>query len=252
MIKKIINKIKQTGLLSLIIKILSYPFGSKRRKIYKKMLEKSDIAEKFNDIYENNLWSSTESGSGEGSEIAFTEPLRNWLVNNLSKFKINHFVDASCGDYNWMKLVVPKLKLQYLGLDIVKNVVDKNRELYASDTVRFEVADICIDKLPTCDLIMIRDCLFHLSYNDINKLLKNLESTEYKYLLTTTHSPENNFVNKDIVTGDFRLIDLFSKPLNFNEQFITERIRDYPNGYPIKREMILIEKKYVPTELLIY
>ena len=58
--------------------------------------------------------------------------------------------------------------------------------------------------------------------------------------------------DKDIVTGDFRLIDLFSKPLNFNEQFITERIRDYPNGYPIKREMILIEKKYVPTELLIY
>ena len=55
-----------------------------------------------------------------------------------------------------------------------------------------------------------------------------------------------------IDAGDFRLIDLFSKPLNFNEKFITERIRDYPNGYPIKREMILIEKKHVPTELLIY
>jgi len=63
---------------------------------------------------------------------------------------------------------------------------------------------------------------------------------------------ENNFVNKDIITGDFRLIDLFSKPFNFKEQFVTERIYDYPNGYPIKREMILIEKKYVPTELLLH
>ena len=53
-------------------------------------------------------------------------------------------------------------------------------------------------------------------------------------LLTTTHSTENNFINKDIITGDFRLIDLFSKPLNFNEQLVIEKIRDYPHGYPIK------------------
>ena len=39
------------------------------------MLTKVEMAEKFNDIYENNLWSSSESGSGEGSEIIFTESL---------------------------------------------------------------------------------------------------------------------------------------------------------------------------------
>ena len=38
MIRKIINKLKQTGPLSLIIAILKYPLG-KRRKIYKKMLK---------------------------------------------------------------------------------------------------------------------------------------------------------------------------------------------------------------------
>ena len=131
------------------------------------------------------------------------------------------------------------LQKRTISLDIVKNIIDKNNELFASNKVKFEVADICMDKIPPCDLIMIRDCMFHLSYYDINKLLNNLERTEYKYLLTTTHSTENNFINKDIITGDFRLIDLFSKPLNFNEQLVIEKIRDYPHGYPIKRDMIL-------------
>ena len=238
MIRKIINKLKQTGLLLTYHSDIKISTGYQKRKIYKKMLTKVEMAEKFNDIYENNLWSSSESGSGEGSEIIFTESLRNWLINNLPRLEINYFVDASCGDYNWMKLVVPKLNIQYLGLDIVKNIIDKNNELFASNTVKFEVADICMDKIPPCDLIMIRDCMFHLSYYDINKLLNNLNRTEYKYLLTTTHSTENNFINKDIITGDFRLIDLFSKPLNFNEQLVIEKIRDYPHGYPIKRDMI--------------
>ena len=74
MIRKIINKFKQTGPLSLITAILKYPFGSKKERFIK-MLTKVDVAEKFNDIYENNLWSSSESGSGEGSEIIFTEPI---------------------------------------------------------------------------------------------------------------------------------------------------------------------------------
>ena len=59
MIRKIINKFKQTGLLSLIIAILKYPLGIRKRKIYKKMLTKVEMAGKFNAIYENNLWSSS-------------------------------------------------------------------------------------------------------------------------------------------------------------------------------------------------
>jgi hypothetical protein len=93
---------------------------------------------------------------------------------------------------------------------------------------------------------MVRDCLFHFSYNDINKFLKNINKIKYKYLLTTTHIVKKNFINRDIITGDFRIINLFSYPFNFNNQNIVDRVNDYPKGHSLPREMILIEKKYVP------
>tara|TARA_B100002019_G_scaffold164872_1_gene142396 strand:- start:6392 stop:7150 length:759 start_codon:yes stop_codon:yes gene_type:complete len=249
MINKLYYKLKREGVIKVITSALKYPFQFNKRKSYSDMLKKKDIVDRFNVIYEDNLWSSFESGSGEGSEILFTEPLRNWLVNNLPKLEVKNIIDASCGDYNWMRLVIPKLEVNYLGLDIVKKVIEKNNKLYSSDSVKFNVANICEDKIPPSDLIIIRDCLFHLSYSDIEKLLNNLKRTKYRYLLTTTHLNDSNFSNKDIVTGDFRLIDLFSKPLNFDKQLVKEFIPDYPAGYPHKKDMILIEKEHVPAGL---
>ena len=173
------------------------------------MLSKKNISDRFKLIYENNLWSSEESFSGGGSEVAFTQYLQEWLVKTIPKLNIKNFVDDPCGDYNWMKLVVPKLNVTYIGLDIVPSIIYKNCQLYGNDNVKFKVSNICEDKLPSCDLIMVRDCLFHLSYEDIEKFLNNLKSTDYKYLLTSTHIVNKDFENKDIITGDFRKIDLF-------------------------------------------
>ncbi|MDA9168886.1 hypothetical protein N9O05_02895, partial [Pelagibacteraceae bacterium] len=39
-------------------------------------------------------------------------------------------------------------------------------------------------------------------------------------LLTSHLNTEHKFENKDIVTGDFRKIDLFSKPFNFEKNYI--------------------------------
>ena len=96
---------------------------------------------------------------------------------------------------------------------------------------------------------MTRDCLFHLSYEDIEKFLKNLSSVEYKYLLTTTHHTDNDFENTNIISGDWRLIDLFSHPFNFDANRVIDRVDDYPKGHNTPRQMILIEKINVPTTL---
>ena len=181
--------------------------------------------------------------------MAYTEPLRDWLVENIPKLDVNKFVDAPCGDFNWMKLVVSKLDISYLGLDIVSSVIDKNNQLHAKSPINFEVANICEDELPSCDLIMVRDCLFHLSYDDLEKVLKNLDRTEYKYLLTTTHIVKPDIKNNNITTGDFRLIDLFKAPFNFDENNIIERVMDYPKNYHVPREMILLNKINVPAKL---
>lgn len=213
------------------------------------MLKQEKVKDRFVTIYKKNLWSSKESKSGEGSEINQTRNLSIWLVKNIKKFKVNIFVDAPCGDLNWMKKILKKINIKYIGIDIVPQVIKKNKRIFSSKKVKFEIKDICKDKIPNCDLIMVRDCLFHLSYSDINKFLINLKKTKYKYLLTTTHVGKD-IINNDIISGDFRIFDLFSPPFNFKKKNVIEKINDFSFGYKHNRKiMILIQKKDVPESI---
>ena len=245
-VERLFTILKRDGLVATIV---AMPVVLKRRIAYQNMFKKKSSKQRFSAIYEKKFWSMGESGSGEGSEIEYTERLRNWLVDAIPKYGVRKLVDAPCGDFNWMRLVVPKLGIEYFGFDIVDGVIDENRNKYADDKTHFAVADICEDELPSCDLLMVRDCLFHLSFKDINRFLENIAEVDYKYLLTTTHIVEKEFRNSDITTGAFRLIDLFTAPFNFKEKDILERVDDYPISYAIPREMILIAKAAVPKEL---
>jgi len=244
----ILEQLKKNNFFFLLRKIIHYAFNFTYRLQYRNMLKQDSLKSRFNQIYEKNLWRSEETRSGEGSELNYTMSLRNWLIDNLPKLKIKHLVDAPCGDFNWMKKVVLKSSFYYSGFDIVNSIVNKNKS-YSNAKTKFSVANICKDQLPNCDLLMVRDCLFHFSYDDINKFLKNINKIKYKYLLTTTHIVGKNFRNRDIVTGDFRIIDLFSYPFNFNNQKIVDRVNDYPKGHALPREMILIKKQYVPKSI---
>ena len=249
MISRIKNKVKRDGILSFAVAAIKHPFAFRRRTVRRNMLTLSSTKDRFSEIYKHNLWSSAESSSGEGSEISYTAPLRQWLINTINSRNIKTFVDAPCGDFNWMKLVLPKVNVDYTGLDIVDSVIEENKAIHSSDKIKFEIANICEDKFPDCDIIMVRDCLFHLNYKDIDRFLVNLSKTNYKYLLTTTHKVDQNFENSDIQTGDFRLIDLFNEPFLFDKDKVTARVDDFPEGYSIEREMILVEKQFVPTQL---
>jgi hypothetical protein len=248
----LINKLKKRlysqGFFSLIIHIIKYPFLYGKRKSYKNMLIKNNIKDRFISIYDENLWQSKESISGEGSEILYTKPLRDWMLREIPSLNVKTFVDAPCGDFNWMKTIISELPINYIGIDIVPALIESNKLKYQSENIHFKNSDICKDPLPDCDIIMVRDCLFHLSYEDINNFLKNLYKTNYKYLFTTTHlnTNINKFLNNNILTGDFRYIDLFSSPFNFNISNIHSRVDDYVIGSIAPKEMILIEKKYVP------
>jgi len=148
-----------------------------------------------------------------------------------------------------MKLVLPHVEVRYQGLDIVAPLIHANTERYATERVSFGVADIRHDRLPACDLIMVRDCLFHLSFEDVNKVLRNLAKTDYTYLLTTTHTELGEFRNQDISTGEWHLIDLFSEPFGFSRANVIEAVEDYPAGFAIPRQMILLAKTDVPRRI---
>jgi hypothetical protein len=65
---------------------------------------------------------------------------------------------------------------------------------------------------PAADLLLCRDCLVHLSFADIDKALRNIRRSSLAYLLTTTFPAES--VNADIVTGDWRPLNLQAAPFN--------------------------------------
>ena len=219
-----------------------------RKYLYKKMLKKGSNQDRFSQIYADNLWSSSESGSGTGSEVAYTEALRPWIRGICLDIDCVTFVDAACGDFNWMSQLLPELDVKYFGYDIVPEVIQRNINQYSTDNTTFQVADICNDPLPSCDLLMIRDCLFHLSFSDINKVLENINKVDYKYLLTTTHDPVGNFKNLDILSGDFRWLDLRKDPICLNEKTFLSRFNEPPqNGMP--RSMIMIRKEDVPQHI---
>lgn len=103
--------------------------------------------------------------------------------------------------------------VRYTGGDIVPEIIAEATRRHGTPGRRFLVLDLTRSPLPAADLLLCRDCLVHLSYADIAKAVANIRSSEIEYLLTTTFTKESRFT--DIVTGDWRPIDLEAPPFSF-------------------------------------
>lgn len=188
-----------------------------RKRISSKFRNKS-TNEVFTEIYSSNHWKSSESVSGTGSVIRQTETLINELNKLLTEMNIASVLDLPCGDFKWMQKVYLS-KIDYVGADIVEELIKSNiRQFKEKENLKFKVLNLITDPLPKCDMIIVRDCLVHLSYKDINSAIKNIKSSGSKYLLTTTFT--NYHQNHDIVTGDWRPLNLQEKPFSFSSPIL--------------------------------
>ena len=205
-----------------------------RKLKFKKFKQYSDLFEYY---YEKNIWGNTESVSGYGSTINYTENLRNGLEKVIIDFEIKSIIDAPCGDFNWMNSVNLE-NVNYWGFDIVKNLILRNKELYERENVKFSVLDIITDNIPKADLWICRDVLFHFSNDDIDLVIKNFQKSEVKYILTTTY--RETILNENIKTGEFRELNLEIEPFCFPKPILI--IDDSNNGEVSGRVMGLWSK----------
>lgn len=184
--------------------------------------EKSSVKEVFTNIYQTNAWFSGESVSGAGSEIGVTGKIRPRISELIKKLKITSIADAPCGDFNWMKLV-DLGACKYTGLDIVKEIIDNNIKLYESPSREFKHLDLIEDPIDKVDLILCRDLLAHLSYEQIFSVLRNFKRSGARYLLVTTGvtTQDNKDIDyKDFLTGTFRKLNLEKPPFNFPKPLV--------------------------------
>lgn len=249
MLLKIYKSLINDGLLVTLKKIIRYPFNDllkyiRRRNFKKNVLCTTSVEDKFIWIYKNKYWAwGTGSVSGSGSTIKYTENLRAELPALISSYDIKSILDAPCGDFQWMSLLLPVLKVKYIGADIVPDLIAHLNLKYKDTNTNFIRLDLISQEFPISDLMICRDCLFHLNYDEIKSVLSNFLNSKTQYLLVTTHKNRGAFSNKNIQTGDFRLIDLFTPPFNFPKNPL-KRIDDWIEPEP-EREMCLFTREQV-------
>jgi hypothetical protein len=242
--------VKRRGLLSTLSasrKYASWVFRGRRR--YKKIFRHSNIEDRFTAIFKINYWGNEESISGSGSRLHATENLRKYLPELFERFSIRSVFDAPCGDFNWMRHVIKDYPIDYTGGDIVLPLITSHDRKYRNNATRFVHIDLTKQKFPSADLMICRDCLFHLSYEDTKAALRNFIGSNINYLLTTTYAKSNTFSNKDIKTGDFRHIDLFSAPYIFPSPVLF-RISDWLKP-ELEREMCLWSRQQIESSKLL-
>lgn len=170
------------------------------------------VREHFRRIYEENLFGGAESRSGRGSSLVQTERLRQILPALLIALKARRFLDAPCGDCRW----IAELNwegCEYIGVDVVPDLIEANRRRLSGRPMEFRVADLCSDKLPLADVVFCRDCWVHLDFRQIRASIRNFARTGATYLCSTTFTAVQK--NRDLRSAIWRPLNLQLPPFCF-------------------------------------
>jgi hypothetical protein len=190
--------------------------GGSRMRVKDLALSLLPVQKRFERIFHSNLWGSKESVSGFGSTLAATENLRRRLPQLIDELGIGSILDVPCGDFNWMRHVLDaRPQVDYTGFDIVPALVQRLQKEFGSESTRFLHRNVITDPLPRADLVVNRDFLIHMSFRDAQSAIANVKRSGSAWLLANTY--RNVRENRDIVTGQWRYIDLMKPPYSFPE-----------------------------------
>jgi hypothetical protein len=100
--------------------------------------------------------------------------------------------------------------IEYIGVDIVEELVARLNGKHASAQLRFECHDLVTDILPRADVILCRDCLVHLPLHEVGVVLRNFVKSGSTWLLTTTFP--STAANADVRWSGWRPLNLQAEP----------------------------------------
>ena len=183
-------------------------------------------------IYEKNLWGGNDIDFYSGTGSHHTNIVKPYLKSVIHFLKLHNsslvIADLGCGDFNIGRHLTQYTE-KFIAVDIVKDLIERNKKHFQEDNLEFLCIDIAADELPAADCIILRQVFQHLSNNEIHQVVKKLG--KYQYIILTEHVPIGDYIsNKDIISGQgIRLkqnsgINILEAPFNF--EFKKEKILD--------------------------
>jgi SAM-dependent methyltransferase len=166
----------------------------------------------FSRIYSAREWGDSESLSGPGSGLARTKSLREALPDLLRELDVGRLLDAGCGDFYWLRVAELPVR-EYIGVDVVPDLIYELVDAYAGPGRRFVRADITRDRLPLADFVLCREVLMHFPDEDVLAAIANMKRSRARWLLTTTFV--DRAANEAIELGAWRPLNLEAPPFNF-------------------------------------
>jgi SAM-dependent methyltransferase len=167
----------------------------------------ADSAAIFEDIYRGDKWNG---GSGPGSLPGVNRPYVRFLESFLRFNYVRSVVDLGCGDWQFSR-GIDWGAAQYLGLDVVPHVLERNRRTYGAPSVEFAPSPADPAHLPGADLLLVKDVFQHLSNRKVMDCLAAFPKFKY-VLVTNCIKKSRHLLNTDIPDGGFRPLDLRLPP----------------------------------------
>jgi hypothetical protein len=179
-----------------------------------------DYRQVFDKIYERGIWNKNRQDiplSGPGSSLENTREVSALLEQFVADKGINSITDLGCGDLTWMTQTrfFNDKNILYTGIDVAPSLIQRHVQSYPHH--QFKNLDITSDDIPTADLYIIRDVIFHLHLDRIQQLFKNIRG-KWKYLAITSCSNENN--TDSFNASHFSARNLHIAPFSINHQYL--------------------------------
>jgi SAM-dependent methyltransferase len=148
-----------------------------------------DIATAFGRIYLERAWGEQEDDpfcSGSGSSGNTATSYCEFVANFIREHQIASVIDVGCGDFRIGRRIC-ETGVNYLGVDVVPELIEHNRNRYSNDRINFSCRDVTRDSLPLAELCLVRQVLQHLSNTEISAVLEHLE--QYPFAIISEHVP---------------------------------------------------------------
>jgi SAM-dependent methyltransferase len=190
-------------------------------------LRADQYEERFDTIYREKLWGvnqENEGYSGGGSDLENVLPYYQYLTQFIKDHHIRSVVDLGCGDWTFSKWV-DWTGIDYIGYDVVASVVEKNRQKYGSDHIRFVHANFLTEDIPKADLMICKHVLQHMPTRDVFLVLQRLPKFKYSLILNAGPVGKENIeysVSETFPFWEDRGIDVRLSPFHVNGRKVLE------------------------------